>query len=151
MEINYSYKLVGLKKVKSFDGLNDIVVSVDFIISGEIPGLPKFDWALGDVPVDIPNVETFKPFDEHAVIESIKKTRVFITLDELSKEHNLFQLIQRSIAGKIIAFGEQVTVTDFVRLYGKYDQILDEIGFRPEQIAKMIKSLISKKNQLNER
>jgi hypothetical protein len=64
MEINYSYKLIGLKKVKSFDGLNDIVVSVDFILSGEIPGLPKMDWALGDVPVDIPNVETFKPFDE---------------------------------------------------------------------------------------
>ena len=64
MEINYSYKLIGLKKVKSFDGLNDIVVSIDFILSGEIPGLPKMDWALGDVPVDIPNVETFKPFNE---------------------------------------------------------------------------------------
>jgi hypothetical protein len=64
MEIIYSYKLIGLKKVKSFDGLNDIVVSVDFIVSGEIPGLPKFDWALGDVPVDTPNVENFKPFEE---------------------------------------------------------------------------------------
>ena len=103
------------------------------------------------IEAEIIYFHTFKPFDEHAVIESIKKTRVFITLDELSKEHNLFQLIQRSIAGNIIAFGEQVTVTDFVRLYGKYDQILDEIGFRPEQIDQKIKGLISKKNQLNEK
>ena len=64
MEINYTYKLVGLKKVASFDGLNDIVISVDFIVSAEIPGLPKFDWALGDVPVDIPAIDTFKPFNE---------------------------------------------------------------------------------------
>jgi hypothetical protein len=64
MEINYSYKLVGLKKVKSFNELNDVIISVDFIISGEIPGLPKYDWALGDVPVDLPDVANFKPLDE---------------------------------------------------------------------------------------
>jgi hypothetical protein len=64
MEINYTYKLIGVKKVASFDGFTDIVVSVDFILSGEIPGLPKMDWALGDVPVDIPTSENFKPFDE---------------------------------------------------------------------------------------
>jgi len=64
MEINYTYKLVGVKKVKSFDGLDDIIISADFIISGEIPGLPKFDWALGSVPVDIPDPLTFKPFAE---------------------------------------------------------------------------------------
>lgn len=64
MEINYTYKLVGLKKVASFDGLNDIVISVDFIVSAEIPGLPIFDWALGDVPVDIPTADRFKPFSE---------------------------------------------------------------------------------------
>lgn len=64
MEIQYSYKLIGLKKVKSFDGLNDIIISVDFIISAEIEGLPKFDWALGDVPVDLPDATNFKLFDE---------------------------------------------------------------------------------------
>lgn len=64
MHINYSYKLVGVKKVTSFDGLTDIVISADFVVSAEIEGLPKFDWALADVPVDTPDVETFKPFDE---------------------------------------------------------------------------------------
>lgn len=64
MEINYTYKLIGVKKVPSFDGLTDIVISVDFILSGEIPGLPKFDWALADVPVDIPNAQTYTPFSE---------------------------------------------------------------------------------------
>jgi len=64
MEINYSYKLIGLKKVKSFDGLNDIVINVDFIVSAEIEGLPKFDWALGDVPVNLPDSTNFKPFNE---------------------------------------------------------------------------------------
>jgi hypothetical protein len=64
MEINYFYKLIGLKKVKSFNGLNDVIISVDFIVSAEIEGLPKFDWALGDVPVDLPDVTNFKLFDE---------------------------------------------------------------------------------------
>ena len=64
MEINYSYKLVGLKKVTPLNGLNDVIISVDFIVSGEIPGLPKIDWALGDVPVDLPDITNFKPFNE---------------------------------------------------------------------------------------
>lgn len=64
MEINYSYKLIGLKKVTPLNGLNDVIISVDFIVSAEIEGLPKFDWALGDVPVDLPDVENFKPLDE---------------------------------------------------------------------------------------
>jgi hypothetical protein len=64
MEINYSYKLIGLKKVKSFNGLNDVIISVDFIVSAEIEGSPKFDWALGDVPVDLPDATNFKLFDE---------------------------------------------------------------------------------------
>lgn len=64
MEIIYSYKIVGVKKVKSFDGLNDIIISADFIVSAEIPGLPKFDWNLADVPVDVPDPATFKPFDQ---------------------------------------------------------------------------------------
>lgn len=64
MEINYTYKLVGVRKVASFDGLTDIVISADFIVSGEIAGLPKFDWALGNVPIDTPTATTFKPFNE---------------------------------------------------------------------------------------
>lgn len=64
MEINYSYKLVGLKKVTPLNGLNDVIISVDFIVSAEIEGLPKFDWALGEVPVNLPDPTNFKPFDE---------------------------------------------------------------------------------------
>ena len=64
MEINYSYKLVGLKKVTPLNGLNDVIISVDFIVSAEIEGLPKFDRALGDVPVNLPDPTNFKPFDE---------------------------------------------------------------------------------------
>ena len=63
MEINYSYTLVGIKKVKSFGELEDIVISADFIVSAEIAGLPKFDWALADIPIDTPNVDNFKPYD----------------------------------------------------------------------------------------
>jgi hypothetical protein len=64
MEINYSYKLVGLKKVTPLNGLNDVIISVDFIVSAEMEGLPKIDWALGDVPVDLPDTTNFKPFNE---------------------------------------------------------------------------------------
>ncbi len=64
-DIVYSFKIMGLKKIPSFNGLNDVIISVDFIVSAEITGLPKFEWALGDVPVDIPtNAENFKLFSE---------------------------------------------------------------------------------------
>lgn len=64
MEINYTYKLIGVKKVASFGDLTDVIISADFIITAEVPGLPAFDWAMGDVPVDLPSSTTFKPFDQ---------------------------------------------------------------------------------------
>ena len=99
------------------------------------------------IDVEIIYFHTFKPFDNHAALESINKTKVFVTLDELSVEHNLFHMIQRAINSRFIAYGEQFTVNDFVRLYGKYDQILDELGYKPEKIAQSVKNMLLAKKQ----
>lgn len=63
MEITYSYKLVGVKKVPTLNGLDDVVISLDFIISILADGVVKFNWALADVPVDVPTADTFKVYD----------------------------------------------------------------------------------------
>lgn len=62
MEITYSTKLVGVKRVPDINGLNDAIISVDIIISILADGIVKFNWALGDVPPAIPSPDTFVPY-----------------------------------------------------------------------------------------
>lgn len=64
MEITYSYKLVGVKKVPTLNGLDDVIISLDFIVSILADGVVKFNWALADVPVEVPTAETFKVYDD---------------------------------------------------------------------------------------
>ena len=77
MEISYSYTLVGVKKVPSLNGLDDVIISLDFIISILADGVVKFNWNLADVPVDIPTADNFKVYDSltEEEILFINKTR----------------------------------------------------------------------------
>jgi transketolase len=88
---------------------------------------------------------TFKPFDNEIVLNSLKKTGAFVTLDELSTEHNLFNLVQNAIFGKMLVSGLQFGVNDFVRYYGKYREILEEIGLGEQTIVDSIIELVAKK------
>ncbi len=91
---------------------------------------------------------TFKPFDNQIVLNSVKKTGAFITVDELSTEHNLFHLVQNALFGKLLVRGLQFGVTDFVRYYGKYNEILEEIGLGEQAIVASIIELVADKTIL---
>lgn len=88
---------------------------------------------------------TFKPFDNELVLDSVRKTGAFITVDELSTEHNLFHLVQNAIFGKLLASGLQFGITDFVRYYGKYSEILEEIGLGEQSIVDNVIELVARK------
>lgn len=91
---------------------------------------------------------TFKPFDNQIVLNSLKKTGAFITVDELSTEHNLFHLVQNALFGKLLVPGLQFGVTDFVRYYGKYNEILEEIGLGEQAIVASVIELVADKTIL---
>ena len=92
---------------------------------------------------------TFKPFDNEIVLNSVKKTGAFITVDELSTEHNLFHLVQNAIFGKVLVPGIQFGVADFVRYYGKYSEILEEIGLGEQKIVDSVMALIAEKTRFH--
>lgn len=124
MEINYSYKLVGLKKVKSFNSLNDVIISVDFIVSGEIPGLPKYDWALGDVPVDLPDVANFKPLNELTEEEILS----WVVNDQQIPQvkDSLRRIINKQFAdGEYIAWNNEPTIFETQALIDTQDLIIN--------------------------
>lgn len=64
MEITYSSKLVGVKKVPTLNGLNEVIISIDLVVSILADGIVKFNWTLADVPVDTPTSATFTPYED---------------------------------------------------------------------------------------
>jgi hypothetical protein len=122
MEINYSYKLIGLKKVKSFNGLNDVIISVDFIVSAEIEGSPKFDWALGDVPVDLPDATNFKLFDELSEEEVLSWVKNSQQIPQV--KDSLRRLINTNFEGsEYVAWNNQPTIFETQALIDLQDII----------------------------
>jgi hypothetical protein len=81
MEITYSSKLVGVKKVPALNGLNEVIISIDLVISILADGVVKFNWALADVPVDTPIANTFTPYEnltEEQILSWINNSSVVI-------------------------------------------------------------------------
>lgn len=81
MEITYSSKLVGVKKVPSINGLNEVIISIDMIISILADGVVKFNWTLADVPVEVPTSATFTPYadlTEEQILSWVENTAVVV-------------------------------------------------------------------------
>lgn len=81
MEITYSTKLVGVRRVPSLGGLNEVIINVDLVISILADGVVKFNWALADVPVEVPTSATFTPYadlTEEQILSWVENTAAII-------------------------------------------------------------------------
>jgi transketolase len=87
---------------------------------------------------------TFKPFDAHAVIKSVKKTSRIATVEELSSIGGLNSLALESCAGILLKSNLKFAVNNFVRSYGSYSDMLIEAELSTEHIVNVITRNIKK-------
>jgi transketolase len=89
---------------------------------------------------------TLKPFDDRTTLTSIQKTKRFITVEELSAQDGLYSLVNSTIAGKFRYSSRQIAIQDFIRPYGSYQALREEVGLTPENV--LLKSVdLMRENQ----
>ncbi len=66
MAATYEYRITGLKKLPSLNGLNDVITSVDLSIKANsgVEGNVDMDWCVTDSYLAQPVEESFTPFSE---------------------------------------------------------------------------------------
>ncbi len=66
MAATYEYRITGLKKLPSLNGLNDVITSVDLSIKANsgVEGNVDMDWFVTDIYLEQPVEESFTPFSE---------------------------------------------------------------------------------------
>lgn len=97
MEPTYLYKVTGLRKVESLNGLTDVVSSVDINITANsgVEGNADISWSITEMYVEIPSSDSFTPFEElteEQVLSWIQNDKQYI---------EVMKLIEREIDDQI--------------------------------------------------
>lgn len=67
-----------------------------------------------------------KPLDQNLILESVKKTKRLITLEELSRHGGLYHMSLEAIQGIFDVKVHQMAINDFVRGYGTYEELCQD-------------------------
>lgn len=92
--------------------------------------------------IEIIYFNTLMPFDDKIFLESIKKTKKFICIEELSKSGGLYEECLKSttkLDQKIRS--NHISITDFIHEYGSYEQLSEIAGLSVENIVRLAQSL----------
>jgi transketolase len=93
--------------------------------------------------VEIIYFNALAPFIDEVFLESIKKTKKFICVEELSASGGLYEECLKTalkVDSKIIA--DQISITDFIHDYGSYEQLSEIAGLSVENITNQAKKLL---------
>tara|TARA_Y100001970_G_scaffold258688_1_gene338850 strand:- start:14209 stop:15135 length:927 start_codon:yes stop_codon:yes gene_type:complete len=96
---------------------------------------PKFS-------IEIIYVYSFKPFDKLTVLKSIKKSKKFITIEDLSINDGLYSKCVMAINGSFKYKSKQIAVDDFVTSYGTFDNLRETIGISKKNIKSNILKIL---------
>jgi len=92
--------------------------------------------------VEIIYFNTLMPFNDKMFLESIKKTKKFICVEELSRSGGLYEECLKStlkLDQKITS--NHISITDFIHEYGSYEQLSEIAGLSVENIVCHAQSL----------
>lgn len=85
---------------------------------------------------------TIKPFDNQTFIKSVKKTKKFISIEELSASDGLYNLCLKAIKGNFLYKSDQIAIKKFVHEYGTYNHLCKITGLNFENIVNRVKKLL---------
>jgi transketolase len=114
------------------------------VLGNQLNNAMKSQQVLRNLGYDIEIIyyNTLAPFKEEIFLESIKKTKKFICVEELSKSGGLYEECLKSslkVDHKIKSY--QISITDFIHEYGSYDQLSEIVGLSVENIVKQVQNL----------
>jgi len=94
--------------------------------------------------VEVLYLPTLKPFDSGIIRESLRKTRRFISVEELSSHDGLYNLILKASAGLDGIKSQQLAISEFIRGYGSYAEIQARAGLAQHQVSRAGIDLVGK-------
>lgn len=109
MNITYTWKITGLKKAPSLDGLNDVVTGIRFDYTGTDADSGESHTFNGAVPVGAPNSENFTPISSLTEAEVIEWAKANHPTDHMN------QMIEKGVLAKITPKDEDVTELDWLQ------------------------------------
>jgi transketolase len=89
-----------------------------------------------NISVDLLYFHTLKPFDLELCLESVRKTRKLLTVEEIHSSDGIHALILRGIAGEFQFKSQSLGLDDFIREYGSYDFLSTTAGLDANTILK---------------
>ncbi len=95
------------------------------------------------IDAEVINMHTLKPIDSGIILESSRKTKKVVTIEE----HSIIGGLGSSVADVLIKNNpvkvEMIGINDRFAIVGKYDELLDYYGLTPEKITERIKNFIN--------
>ena len=93
--------------------------------------------------VEIIYFNSIAPLQDDIFLDSIKKTKKFVCVEELSRSGGLYEECLKSslkVNKKIIS--DHISITDFIHDYGSYDQLSEIAGLSEKNIIQKAKNLL---------
>ena len=98
-----------------------------------------------NISVDLIYINSFKPFDSKLILDSVKKTKNFISIEELSHHGGLYSRCLEALAGTSFNLSKQLAVDDFIKGYGSYEELTDKANLSTSDIIKASLDILDKK------
>jgi transketolase len=91
------------------------------------------------IGVEVLYYPTIKPFDQKAVLDSVRKTRRVLVIEEASAHDGVFNYVLRATVSLPGVQYAQIAIDDFIHQYGTYEELCEEMGFSVEGILDVTK------------
>jgi transketolase len=93
---------------------------------------------LEGIEAEVIYVNSFKPFDSHTIIESVKKTSRLVSISQLSSSGGLGQLCLEAVSGKVLFGYLNFEINAFIRGYGEMGDLIERAHLSPRQVKESI-------------
>lgn len=91
-----------------------------------------------DVFPEILYFPTLKPFDRELVLQSVKKTRGVMVIEEISSHGGIYSLVVDTCKSLEKISYSSIAIHDFIHSYGTYEELCEEVGLSVEGILRTI-------------
>jgi len=98
------------------------------------------------ISAEIINIHTIKPLDSDIIIQSVKKTKCLITVEEHQQYGGLGEMISGILSEKFPVLIKIIAVKDLFGESGKPDELLNKFGLNEKNIIETAEKLVLSKH-----
>lgn len=100
-----------------------------------------------NISIEVINVPVVKPLDVNTVVESVKKTKIAITVENHSIIGGLGSAICETLAAQLPSKVYRIGINDEFGQSGKAEELMKHYGLDSETLAKKIKTIIKNEKE----